>query len=86
LGSTAPGKIALHAPEAPSNAEILGVRKVPKIYYLNVWNVSDPIVAVNAVVRHFRQPWVLMRKIWQRAGVRFLNLPSCMPCVLLVYI
>jgi hypothetical protein len=26
------------------------VRKVPKIYYLNVWNVSDPIVEVNAVV------------------------------------
>jgi hypothetical protein len=24
------------------------VRKVPKIYYLNVWNVSDPIVEVNA--------------------------------------
>jgi hypothetical protein len=23
------------------------VRKVPKIYYLNVWNVSDPIVEVN---------------------------------------
>ena len=41
------------------------VRKVPKMYYLNVWNVSDPIVEVNAVVRHFRQPWVLIRKIWQ---------------------
>ena len=37
------------------------VRKVPKIYYLNAWNVSDPIVEVNAVVRHFRQPWVLIR-------------------------
>ena len=35
------------------------------IFYLNVWNVSDPIVEVNAVVRHFRQPWVLIRKIWQ---------------------
>jgi hypothetical protein len=33
--------------------------------YLNFWNFSDPIVEVNAVVRHFRQPWVLMRKIWQ---------------------
>ena len=40
-------------------------RKVPKMYYLNVWNVSDPIVEVNVVVRHFRQPWVLIRKIWQ---------------------
>jgi hypothetical protein len=28
------------------------VRKVPKMYYLNVWNVSDPIVEVNTVVRH----------------------------------
>jgi hypothetical protein len=26
------------------------VRKIPKMYYLNVWNVSDPIVEVNAVV------------------------------------
>jgi hypothetical protein len=25
------------------------VRKVQKIYYLNVWNVSDPILEVNAV-------------------------------------
>jgi hypothetical protein len=41
------------------------VRKVPKIYYLNVWSVSDPIVEVNAVVRHFRLPWVLIRNIWQ---------------------
>ena len=41
------------------------VRKVPKVYYLNVWNVSNPIVEVNTVVRHFRQPWVLIRKIWQ---------------------
>jgi hypothetical protein len=28
----------------------------------NFWNFSDPIVEVNAVVRHFRQPWVLIRK------------------------
>jgi hypothetical protein len=41
------------------------VRKVPKMYYLNVSNVSDPIVEINAVVRHFRLPWVLIRKIWQ---------------------
>ena len=33
------------------------VRKVPKNYYLNVWNISDPIVEVNAVVRHLRQPY-----------------------------
>jgi hypothetical protein len=38
------------------------VRKVP---YLNFWNFSDPIFEVNAVVRHFRQPWVLIRKIWK---------------------
>ena len=31
----------------------------------NFWNFSDPIVEVNAVVRHFRQPWVLIRTIWQ---------------------
>ena len=37
-------------------------RKVP---YLNSWNFSDPIVEVNALVRHFRQPWVLIRKICQ---------------------
>jgi hypothetical protein len=24
------------------------------IHYLNFWNFSDPIVEVNAVVRHFR--------------------------------
>jgi hypothetical protein len=36
---------------------------IEKMYHLNVWNVSDPIVEVNAVVRHFRQPWVLIRKI-----------------------
>ena len=35
------------------------------IFYLNGWNVSDSVVEVNAVVRHFRQPWVLIRKIWQ---------------------
>jgi hypothetical protein len=27
---------------------------------LNFWNFSDPIVEVNAMVRHFRQPWVLI--------------------------
>jgi hypothetical protein len=41
------------------------VRKVPKMYYLNVWNAFDPIVEAYAVVRHFRHLWVLMRKIWQ---------------------
>jgi hypothetical protein len=25
----------------------------------------EPIVEVNAVVRHFRHPWVLIRNIWQ---------------------
>ena len=30
------------------------VRKVQKNYHLNVWNFSDPIVEVNAVVLHFR--------------------------------
>jgi hypothetical protein len=35
------------------------------LLYLNFWNFSDPIVEVNAVVRHFRHPWVLIRKIWQ---------------------
>jgi hypothetical protein len=29
------------------------------------WNFSDSIVEVNAVVRHFHQPWVLIRQIWQ---------------------
>ena len=29
------------------------------------WNFSDPIVEVNAVVRHFRQSWVFIRIIWQ---------------------
>ena len=38
------------------------VRKVPNIYYLNVWYVSDPIVEVNAVVRHFRQRGSLYEK------------------------
>jgi hypothetical protein len=42
------------------------IRKVPKMYYLNVWNFSDPIVEVNAVVRHFRQTWVLIRKIYYK--------------------
>jgi hypothetical protein len=45
-----------------SNYWLFSVRKVP---YLIFWNFSNPIVEVNAVVRHFRQPWVLMRKIWQ---------------------
>jgi hypothetical protein len=37
---------------------------------LNFWHFSDPIVEVNAVVhvRHFRQPWVLLRKIWQSSN------------------
>jgi hypothetical protein len=26
---------------------------------------KNRIIEVNAVVRHFRQPWVLIRKIWQ---------------------
>ena len=33
-----------------------------KMYYLNVWNVSDPTVEVNAVVRHFRQRGSLYEK------------------------
>ena len=41
------------------------VRKVPYLNFWNFWNFSDPILEVNAVVRHFRQPWVLIRKIWQ---------------------
>ena len=40
-------------------------QKSSKNINFNFWNFSDPIVEVNAVVRHFRQPWVLMRKIWQ---------------------
>jgi hypothetical protein len=35
------------------------VRKIKIIF----WNFSDPIVEVNAVVRHFRHPWVLIRNI-----------------------
>ena len=31
----------------------------------NFLNFSDPIVEVNAVVCHFRHPFVLIRKIWQ---------------------
>ena len=32
-------------------------------YYMNIfWNFPEPIVEVNAVVRHFRHPWVLIRK------------------------
>ena len=38
--------------------------KVPKIYYFGAI-FSDPIVEVNAVVRHFRLRWVFIRKIWQ---------------------
>ena len=35
-------------------------------YYMKIfWNFPEPIVEVNAVVRHFRHPWVLIRKIWQ---------------------
>ena len=35
-------------------------------YYMKMfWNFPESIVEVNAVVRHFRQPWVLMQKIWQ---------------------
>ena len=47
------------------------ILKIPKVVCtsthinFNFWNFSDPIVEVNAVVRHFRQPWVLIRKIWQ---------------------
>jgi hypothetical protein len=34
--------------------------------YLIAWSYRWlAIVEVNAVVRHFRQPWVLIRKIWQ---------------------
>jgi len=33
--------------------------------YLHIWNFSDPIVEVNAVIRHFRQPQVLIGQIWQ---------------------
>ena len=32
---------------------------------LVAWNFSDPIVKVNAVLRHFRQSWFLTRKNWQ---------------------
>ena len=41
------------------------LEKFPKKFYLNFWNFSDPVVEVNAEVRHFRHPWVLIRKIWQ---------------------
>jgi hypothetical protein len=40
-------------------------RKPPTCPYLIFWNFSDPIVEVNAMVRHFRQPWALIRKILQ---------------------
>ena len=29
----------------------------PYLNFLNFWNFSDPIIEVNAVVRHFRQPY-----------------------------
>jgi hypothetical protein len=41
----------------------LGVRVI--VPYLIFLNFSNPIVEVNAVGPHFRQPWVLTRKIWQ---------------------
>jgi hypothetical protein len=35
-------------------------------YYMKMfWNFPESIVEVNAVVRHFRHPWVLIRNIWQ---------------------
>ena len=40
-------------------------RTPARFEYIYFWNFSDPFVEINAVVRHFRQPWVLMRKIWQ---------------------
>jgi hypothetical protein len=36
-----------------------------KIFTHLLPNFSDPIVEVNAVVRHFRHRWVLIRNIWQ---------------------
>ena len=42
----------------------IGSEKFQKLKFI-FWNFSDPFVEVNAVVRHFRQPWVLIRKIWQ---------------------
>jgi hypothetical protein len=54
------------------------VREVPKIspdiilgryfeinYMKMFWNFPESIVEVNAEVRHFRHPWVLIRNIWQ---------------------
>jgi hypothetical protein len=41
----------------------LAVRVI--VPYLIFLNFSNPIVEVNAVGPHFRQPWVLTRKIWQ---------------------
>ena len=36
-------------------------------YYMNFFfNFPEPIVEVNAVVRHFSHPWVHIRKSWQR--------------------
>ena len=35
-------------------------------YYMKMfWNFPESIVEVNAVVRHFRHSWVLIRNIWQ---------------------
>jgi hypothetical protein len=36
--------------------------RTPARFEYMLTHVSDPIVEVNAVVRHFRQPWVLIRK------------------------
>ena len=41
------------------------LRRVQDDYYLIFCNFSDPIVEVNAVVRHSRHPWVLMAiNVW----------------------
>jgi hypothetical protein len=59
----------IHPVDIKWQQDVLLKCKVPlqlkKNINLNFWNFSDPIVEVNAVVRHFRQPWVLIRKIWQ---------------------
>jgi hypothetical protein len=42
------------------------LRRVQDDYYLIFCNFSDPIVEVNAVVRHSRHPWVLMAiNVWK---------------------
>jgi hypothetical protein len=40
---------------------------IPRVEFVRgiPYDFSDHIVEVNEVVHHFRQPWVLMRKIWQ---------------------